>query len=389
MEDNSLDIIASKHPQLFKTLLDGKFIIESQAVEWEEVVKTWKREDTESDRFTLIINPTLKCNMKCWYCYESHKTEAVMKSDTLLSILRFISNKVTENGLKGLNVDFFGGEPLLYFKEIVKPILEHAYNECVNNNVQLYVSFTTNGYLLSNDIYKELIKYTEWEVVRLQITIDGNREFHNKTRALGGTKETYDVIVSHIKQFATKGFLILVRFNYTEKNISSFFDVIEDFASLPEQCKEHLNFSLQKVWQVEDTEKLDNEAKRLREALISEGFKCEPLVLTHNRCYADKDNTVVINYDGNIYKCTARDFSEETKEGILHRNGSLEWNKRSEIRAAVKYGKEICHSCQLFPLCNAGCSQNKMEDPRNVCTRNYSKDKIERLIRERIHSILE
>lgn len=83
-------------------------------------------------------------------------------------------------------------------------------------------------------------------------------------------------------------------------------------------------------------------------------------------CYADNYNQVVINYDGKIFKCTARDFNDENCEGVLTKEGLIHWNTdrllyRMNIRIA-----ENCKKCKLLPSCPGICSQKKMENQDEV-----------------------
>lgn len=387
--DEGIDYIRQYHKTFFNILLCGKVIVNTHCEEWKEVASAWEKEDKAPEIFTIIINPTLNCNMRCWYCYEEHKQNSYIDLCTIQSVKRLISAKVSDKRLKGLNLDFFGGEPLLNYKNGVLPILEYAYTECINNNVELYVSFTTNGYLLTDEIRNELSKYSQWGKIKLQITLDGNKFFHDRTRKIGRTGETYDRIVSNIKKCSLCNYFITVRCNYTSENIISFFDVVEDFAVMPKKSKNNLCFSLHKVWQSEETVSTRTYADALYNAIKKAGIKCDPLVINHSRCYGDKENSVVINFNGDVYKCTAREFDSERRDGVLKENGLIEWNDKYKKRMSVKYGHDVCHHCFIYPLCHAGCSQNKLEDDRNTCIRNYTEDQKMQLIQKRIILLLE
>lgn len=126
------NILALKdiHPSLLNTLIQENFFVENKKDEWKEVFSKWETEDNSQEKLSLIINPTLDCNMRCWYCYEQHNKAAYMSDKTLQSIKNLIERQTSNPILKGLNIDFFGGEPLLCYKKQVKPILEKAYVEC-------------------------------------------------------------------------------------------------------------------------------------------------------------------------------------------------------------------------------------------------------------------
>lgn len=126
------------HPDLFYSLKSMEFIVSNELDEVKSLIQKWENEENDPSNYGIIINPTLNCNLRCWYCYETHKPSEVMGEKTKQAILKFIENKTSDPKLKKLNISFFGGEPLLYFKETVLPILEHASSLCVKKGIQLY-----------------------------------------------------------------------------------------------------------------------------------------------------------------------------------------------------------------------------------------------------------
>lgn len=380
-----LDAVEALHNELFLSLKEGRFIVTSETKEWDDVIASWKAEDESPLKYTMIINPTLNCNMRCWYCYEQHNKTTYIKEETIKAVQALINSKVAGTELQGLNIDFFGGEPLMNFKNGVKPILDYAYDCCSVNKKHLYVSFTTNGYLLTEDVRTDLLKYAKWGKIRLQITLDGNQTVHNQIRALGGTAPTYDTIVANICNSVKEGMQVLVRLNYTNKNINSFYDIIDDFKNLDDVAKKNLSFSLQKVWQENNSTQLQEDVHALIQALKEEGLHVEDgCALSPHRCYGDKENTCVINYNGDVFKCTAREFYTADRDGFLQPNGEIKWNQRHSHRQAINYCSELCHHCKIFPLCHAGCSQNKLESSNEGCLKGYSEVMKQTLIEERV-----
>lgn len=375
------------HPDLFGHLVEGKYIVQKDLEEWKEVVSLWERDDNSLDKFTMIINPTLNCNMQCKYCYEQHDVTSYMSEEIVQAIKKLIQKKVNVAELKGLNIDFFGGEPLLHYNKSIRPILDFAYGECIRQDKQLFVSFTTNGYLLSEKIIEELNKYAKWGKIRMQITLDGNESLHNHTKSLEGKHPTFRKIISNICNCVQHKINVMVRFNYTHENINSFYDVIDEFKTLPEDEKRNLSFSMHKVWQEPNSPGLDKDVTALKETFSSEGFIvdfAEPL--SKERCYGDRENFIVINYNGDLYKCTARDFTPSNKEGLLTSDGELVWNDRYKLRIALKKCYPVCHRCMLFPICHAGCTQNKLETllQDKECLYKYTENQKTKLLETKI-----
>jgi uncharacterized protein len=88
---------------------------------------------------------------------------------------------------------------------------------------------------------------------------------------------------------------------------------------------------------------------------------------TRYRCYADRNYHTKINYDGKLYSCTARDYSEVYEIGTLLENGEIVYNVEKQIRklARAPFENEMCLPCRYLPLCLGSCSQKIMEADSN------------------------
>jgi uncharacterized protein len=72
-QKDDLQLFSKEFPDFFARLIKGGFIIDSSRNELEEVIAEFNEERNGSEMYHLIINPTLDCNLSCWYCYESKK----------------------------------------------------------------------------------------------------------------------------------------------------------------------------------------------------------------------------------------------------------------------------------------------------------------------------
>jgi uncharacterized protein len=71
----------------------------------------------------------------------------------------------------------------------------------------------------------------------------------------------------------------------------------------------------------------------------------------------------VINYNGDVFKCTARDFTTKRRDGFIDENGELVWENDSlNKRMNAKFKNKPCLKCRLLPVCNGGCSQHAIEN---------------------------
>ena len=104
-------------------------------------------------------------------------------------------------------------------------------------------------------------------------------------------------------------------------------------------------------------------------------------------CYADLLQQAVINYDGKVFKCTARDFSTHKADGVLQSNGEIEWDKSIICKGLgnATFENEFCISCELLPACMGPCSQKMIEYDKSynfehICLKGGFKHSIEQRI---------
>ncbi|MEG1580703.1 MAG: radical SAM protein [Bacteroidaceae bacterium] len=383
--------LANLHNELYQSMLDKRMIVDTDVNECEQVIEEWKKEDSDNKSFKITINPTMDCNLRCWYCYEKHMKGTKMTLRLVEAVKELIRKKTENPELEELHLDFFGGEPLLGFEESVLPLLEYSKKQCKECNVELSVSFTTNGVLLTNNVIEQLREYSSKQnPLFLQITLDGGEKMHNLTRKTEKGETTYSTIVSNIKGALSSEFRINLRLNYTNRTAASFVDIIKDFSSITPEQKSLLSIDFKKVWQdaeSDETERVIDETRSWMEK--------EKLNISHasdfgkTRCYADKENDIVINYNGDLYKCTARNFTSSGREGILNEYGELVWNEKYKRRMEIKYGGEVCRQCDIFPVCHGGCSQDKLEiNAENGCIRGYDDEKKEAILAGRMKYLL-
>ena len=212
----------------------------------------------EVRRLHLTINPTLDCNFRCWYCYEDHLSGSFMSADVVKAVKRFIDRSVSEPDLRRMVISFFGGEPMLYYGKIIKPLIRHSLDVCrsAGKNVDFYM--TTNAWLFTPKVTDELDSMGVR--IGLQIPFDGGGQVHDKTKHLKDGSGTYAKVRDNAIYAARSGFPVTVRCNYTHDNILSFMQVAEDFrdvASLP-----GFEVRFHRIWQEKEDAALRKNMRR-------------------------------------------------------------------------------------------------------------------------------
>lgn len=246
--EEGFDELKDYHPDLHKMLVDLGFLVPSQEDELQKVMDIRQQVDFNNTHYHLTINPTMNCNFKCWYCYESHVKGSKMNPQNIEKIKYAVDQILTERpDLKSFHLSWFGGEPLLYFKGVVKPLSDYIQKKCQSSNLQYSVGFTTNGYLIDE-------KMIEWlktsQVDHLQITLDGHKERHDSVRNVNQNKGSYDKIVSNIFALTEAEINVIIRINYDDKNLDDAYLILEDFMSMTSHQRNYARFSFHNVWQI-------------------------------------------------------------------------------------------------------------------------------------------
>jgi uncharacterized protein len=377
INDSSLHELSNVHENISTILEDNGFIIAKEVNELDKIKQISYKHDFDDKSYTLIINPTMNCNFKCWYCYETHIKDSKMSQETQGKIVKFVDSILLEkkNTLEIFRLDWFGGEPMLYFDKTILPLLKEIHPKMIKNNIQFSSSFTTNGLLITQNILDECKRYG---VRFFQITLDGHRERHNKVRYISKNKGSYDKIVQNIKLCLANQSEVSVRINISEETVSDLLKVIDDFKDISDIDRRYLGFSFHEVWQNEQS--LNTDISSIIEEFRFNGFICnytgDNTASINNSCYADKLNQATINYNGEVFKCTARDFESSSKEGELLDDGVIQWNEKQKKRLyESRFTNPPCLDCKILPICNGGCSQHRMEHVgEDYCIHNFDEN---------------
>lgn len=386
---NNIDELADYHPDFYSALVDGGFIVDDELDEVQLIKDVVKKVDQNERFYTLTINPTMNCNFKCWYCYETHVKGSKMVVSTLDRLFAMIDLQLeTMTSLEQYAISFFGGEPLLNYRDVVVPVLEYAIPRIKAKGIKPTISFTSNGYLVTQDMVDYLTSFPQ---VLFQITLDGNRETHDTIRFINKRKGSYDKIMENVRMMLASKLQITLRINYTQKTLLGITDIIPDLLVLGPELRETLIVDFHQVWQDgDDLGELTNDvlAEFQKEGLyVDAPYKFPNNVISS--CYGDKKNSVVVNYNGDIYKCTARDFTKKNRMGYLAEDGRLIWeNDLDTIRLDSKFKNKPCLSCFMMPVCNGGCSQHAVEhgaEEEEYCIYDFDEDKKQQLVLDKFN----
>ena len=322
----------------------------------------------------LCLHICHDCNLSCDYCFAGKgkykgKSE-YMSFDVAKAAVDFLIKN--SGNRKILEMDFFGGEPLMNLS-VVKKTVEYAKKEGKKAGKTFLFTLTTNGVLLS----EETAKWLNEEMENVVLSLDGRKEVHDGVRKTVNGKGSYDVIIENLKRFIKmrKDKHYYVRGTFTNKNL----DFGSDVLALSDAGFE--NISLEPVVLNEDEElyigkdklpqikaeyrrlaKIYLEKKKNGEKLFNffhfnidiEGGVC--LKKRVSACGAGNEY-FSITPAGDIFPCHQFASRPEYKMGNVF-DGKLDENIRKIFKDANLYTKEKCKNCFAKYHCSGGCAAN-------------------------------
>lgn len=350
-----------------KTLIDKKIFIETNIDEKEMVDYYCNSIVYSNDVLHISIIPTDACNFRCKYCYESSQIH-VMDQEIVSGIKKYLTRVARK--YKGIYISWYGGEPTLAIDYVVE-IMEHARKVCQANSIPLYSQMTTNGYLLTSDIFKVLLSN---HVLSYMITIDGTRETHNIQRPHKTDNDSYSVILQNLKnirdQVHNKNFRIGIRINISPqilpvlKNyvdiMSSQFGNDRRFGIIWEWVKDWGGEQICQNYDLVMDSYDSTEYEQYLDYITQMGLQIDRgqahSQLGSEMCIASRKNGYTINFDGNIYKCAMAIYDKDLDKlncvGRLLPNGEVIIDEG--INALwVGQGNlpKGCYNCKHYPEC--------------------------------------
>ena len=361
----SLDDLMRKFPNCYKNMQETGFLIEDDFDELASIRLRNKIECFASRKFQLMVFPTQDCNLKCWYCYETHQQNTKMTPEVMERIYLYVKILIENNSFDSFQMSFFGGEPLLYFDEIVFPLASRIKNLIESAGKKFISFFVTNASLINKQTIDKLVTLNP----RLQITLDGIKEKHDKVRIWKkNNAPTYDTIIKVVKELIKRkelaNFAITLRINYDNETLNNLHSLLRDLADV-DKTKLHVHF--ERVWQTIDS--VNNEQRELLLKTLIE-FTEKGFVVNQGSfrqkdysCPAECYNYAIINHDGSVHKCNGRTLTQETACGKIALTGQIEWdsNKIAKRIGLATFENPSCIKCKMLPLCMGPCSQKLME----------------------------
>ena len=321
----------------------------------------------------LCLHIAHDCNLACQYCFaeegEYHGRRALMSFEVGKKALDFL---VANSGnRRNLEVDFFGGEPLMNW-EVVKQLVEYGRSLEEPNNKKFRFTLTTNGILLNDEVEA----FCNREMSNVVLSLDGRREVNDKMRPSRNGKSSYDVIVPKFQKLAESRNQMnyYVRGTFTRNNLDfsedalHFADLgfkqmsIEPVVSLPEEPYSIREEDLPKI--MEEYDKLAVEyIKRKKEGRgfnffhFMIGLQQGPCVAKRLSGCGSGTEYLAVTPWGDLYPCHQFVGEEEFLLGNVD-TGVTNTEIRDEFKLCNVYAKDKCRDCFARFYCSGGCAAN-------------------------------
>lgn len=350
-------------------------LIESEQLFTEDPYEKLSLDVTKRPTFikALCLNVAHTCNLTCDYCfasqgkYKGHR--AIMSFDVGKRAIDFLLENSGSH--HNLDIDFFGGEPLMDW-EVVKQIVDYARSKEEEWNKHFRFTFTTNGVLLND----EIIDYLNENMDNVVLSLDGRREVHDRLRRTVNGKGSYDLIVPKFQELVRRrgDKEYYVRGTYTRENL----DFTEDVKHMADLGFDRLSMEpviadpkepyalnedhLEELYA--QYEELANEMIRRREAGKPFIFYHYMLNLEEGPCIYKRisgcgagTEYLAVTPTGELYPCHQFVGDKEWCIGNIY-----EGIKKPELSSVFKtcncYSRPDCHDCWAKLYCSGGCSAN-------------------------------
>jgi uncharacterized protein len=349
----------------------------------------------------LTIVPTLDCNFRCVYCFSYARPER-MSARVQEALLRFVEARLA--GAGSLSVAWYGGEPTLCL-DVIEALTARLRDACERYGAQyLPADIVTNGFLLTEKVAQRL---KAAGITQAQVTLDGDRDTHNRRRPLQGGVGTFDRILDNVA--AIRDILdIQIRINVDRSNASTATAALDALVehglqSIPAYFGHVKPYTGACAGMASDCLS-DHEFGELNLALtrqaITRGFtslRCPQLQLG-GVCGADHGLGYLIAPDGLLFKCWAQaSLGPEHSIGNIF-DDQVTPTQEENLRHYLDWdplANATCRECRVLPICMGGCPYLRVNgSPGANCTpwRDFLLDtlalryKVGRLMKEQTES---
>ena len=378
--DEIADVVSNKYSiskdEVFECIEDVKSLEDAGKLycpdNFEPLANTFKERSGDVVK-ALCLHVSHTCNLNCSYCFASqgkyHGDRALMSFEVGKQALDFL---VANSGTRrNLEVDFFGGEPLMNW-DVCKKLVEYARSIEKEHNKNFRFTLTTNGVLIDDDV----IEFSNKEMSNVVLSLDGRKEIHDRFRVDFAGNGSFDKIVPKFQEFVksrnNKNYYMRGTFTHANPDFMKDIDTMLDlgFTELsmePVVCAPNDPSALTK----EDKEIVMEQYEILAKKMIEREKEGKPFTFYHymidlnggpciykriSGCGSGTEYMAVTPW-GDLYPCHQFVGDEKYKLGDVF-NGVTNKDAQNEFRNCNVYSRPECADCWAKLWCSGGCAAN-------------------------------
>lgn len=316
------------------------------------------------------------CNLRCKYCFASTgdfgEGRKYMPFEVGKKAIDFLIKH--SQGRHNLELDFFGGEPLMNF-DVVKQVVEYAREEEKKYNKNFRFTITTNGMLLTDD----KIDFINKEMSNVVLSIDGRPEVNDRLRVRVDGTGSYNAIIDQYKhlvekrghdQYYVRGTFTKFNKDFAEDVEHLYREGFDQISVEPVVSDPKYDYSLTE----EDLPEIYAEYEKLSKQIIEHKKNGDPINFFHFMIDLDQgpcaikrlrgcgcgNEYVAVTPDGDVYPCHQFVGNPEWKMGSVL-DDSLDLEMKERFAHTTVYDKEDCQKCWAKFYCSGGCNANNVQ----------------------------
>ena len=419
--DTGGDAFNEEERETLDTLAENGFVVASREAERRGLDEFFRsvREDREQLKVTVLT--TLQCNFACDYCFQGdhgdHNLFAQkMTLEQAAQVVAWIEERLDSLQPERFILTLFGGEPLLNLP-VAYYLAERCLTACRARGIEQKVSVITNGLLLTEAVVDRLLPCG---LIGVKITLDGDRDTHNRMRPLRGRQGTFDRIVENMRRVAHK-VPLTVGGNFDESSVDSypalldflreqsfadaivkvnFKPIIKTTPATPKgmipltvvgESGKPLNGTCMTTAGAGNGSPCDSchfvgeKMAFLRSETRKRGFPT-PDGVHMGPCEIHRKHAYTIGPDGSLYACPG--FTGEQAQSVGHIDGRHdEWRASASARFEALAAYKNCGDCSFIPVCAGGCSVASHTELGDMNTPTCHKGSFESALVQLAHSV--
>lgn len=326
-----------------------------------------------SDIKALCLHVAHTCNLNCSYCFAAQGKyqgeRALMSFEVGKRALDFLIEN--SGNRKNLEVDFFGGEPLMNF-DVVKRLVEYARSIEKKHNKNFRFTLTTNGVLIDDDV----IDFCNREMNNVVLSLDGRKEVHDRLRKDYKGNGSYDLIVPKFQEFVEKrgDKSYYIRGTYTHKNTDFTNDIFhmadlgfKELSMEPVVCAPGEEYALTE----DDLPVLFEQYEILAKEMLKRDSEKRGFTFYHymidlsngpciykriSGCGSGTEYLAVTPW-GELFPCHQFVGDEKYSMGNIY-DGVTNTKMRDRFKKCNVYSRPECADCWAKLYCSGGCAAN-------------------------------